>query len=135
MANQTPDASHDLTSDGITRLIAKMYEELAQVQASSASLTTKQIIASKVRTAILGLESTIAQISAGIPSSDWFGRMGPIFRDTSASIKSVINATTGACVYTNPQGCINTTSEECSALGGTFYANLACDSLPSSLTS
>ncbi len=134
-SHSAPLGAPALTIQGLERFKLKLWQEIAHIDGSSAPATTRELIISKVRAVIAGVDSGIVIMRTGGTPDDWFNTMAPMFKDSVASIQSLLPVVTGACVYNNPPSCINTTSEECAELGGTFYARLSCDSLPSILRS
>jgi hypothetical protein len=116
-----------VTPEGVKRLAAQLDKDLAKVMASGASAALKQQIhdqVGKIKDVLLGPAATDS-VNVG----SWVLFLAPQFKQLTANLQQALPLgpmETGACFYTNPDGCIQSTSDQCTELGGSFQPGGTC---------
>jgi hypothetical protein len=120
----------DLTSQGICRLIKQLRGDLAAVNASSASTTTKDKL-NELTGEIVGELEQGLKFDPDVKSTTWVTGLQALFQQYTAELNPLLSdhyemapPQTGACSYRN--GCIQTTRAQCTVLGGIFNQGHSC---------
>src|SRR5262245_51998113 len=119
-AQQAPVTFPTITPGGINALAAQLDHDLAAVPATSPLLPTIQDLVTKIKAVLLQ--------GTADPGS-WVLFLQPQFDKLTADLKMAVGiglGSTGACLYSNPDGCIQCSQDQCTALGGFFEANQPC---------
>jgi hypothetical protein len=122
MATQPPPASAApaITNAGLTALAAQLDADLAAVPATS---PLRPLIADHVGR----IKDVLAQGTAD--PGGWVAFLKPQFQTLTANLKAALalgDGKTGACFYSNPDGCVQSTQDQCTALGGDFHPGATC---------
>lgn len=116
-----------LTPVGLQNLAAQLDKDLARVLASGASGTLKQQTQElEVKIKIILL--TVAGMDPA-SSGSWVQLLAPQFKQLTNYFQQALALApteVGACLYSDPDGCIQCTQTQCTVLGGTFYPNTPC---------
>ena len=116
-----------ITVEGIKRLLVQLDKDLVAVKASAADAPLK----AQTESLVTKLKAILLNVIGMDPTNvgEWVKVMGPQFSQLTNNIKKALGAAapgTGACSYTNPDGCINATSAQCEELGGSFAPGADC---------
>jgi hypothetical protein len=110
-----------ITPAGLQALAAQLDKDLAAVPITSPQRP-------KIEDLITKIKSVLLTQGPSDPGS-WVLFLQPKFDDLTANLKLALGSAigpTGRCSYSNPDGCIQCTQDQCTALGGFFEAGLPC---------
>lgn len=113
-----------VTPTGLTALLAQLDADLAQVQASAADPATKARVKNQI-----GKMKEVLEGADAADAGAWVLFLAPQFALLTTDLVAALGGgagDTGACFYSNPAGCIQSTRAQCTQLGGSFHPNTAC---------
>jgi hypothetical protein len=110
-----------ITPDGLKALAAQLDKDLTAVPVTSPQRP-------KIVSLITGIKSVLLNQGPSDPGS-WVLFLQSQFQQLTDNLKVALGSAigpTGACLYSNPPGCIQCTKDQCTALGGFFEPNTPC---------
>jgi hypothetical protein len=111
-----PAILKSLTPAGIQALIHQLNVDLAAVPTSAQQRPT-------IVNLISQLQNELPNAPLPPDNNSW-ANIKANFAQLAPLLKAVLVQATGACLYVG--GCIQTTADECTVLGGTFEQNKPC---------